>query len=310
MRLFKSFIIQASACCLAIVFACEFSAAQTPEARKTKAKQAAALPAGIRVERDLEYARRGEQRLLLDLYLPEKASESPLPVVVWVHGGGWNAGSKDRCPATFLAADGFAVASINYRLSQEARWPAQIDDCREAIRWLRKEAKGRGFDADHVGVWGGSAGGHLVALLGTLDVPSDEATPSRVQAVCDWYGPSDLLTMPPNVLSPGKTEADLAKANGAQLLGGIVRDRPELARQASALYQASAGDAPFLIMHGDADPQVPLEQSTRLHDALTKAGVESRLEVLQGGGHGGPMFQTEEVKQTVRDFFRRTLSKE
>lgn len=248
--------------------------------------------------------------MLLDLYLPEKRSDKPLPVVVWVHGGGWNAGSKERCPAAYLAAEGFAVASINYRLSQEARWPAQIDDCREAIRWLRKEAKARGIDAEHIGVWGGSAGGHLVALLGTLDVPSDEAISSRVQAVCDWYGPSDLLTMPPNVLSPGKTEADLAKANGAQLLGGIVRDRPELARQASAFYQASDGDAPFLIMHGDEDPQVPLEQSTRLHAALKAAGVESTLEVLPGGGHGGSKFQTEEVKQTVREFFRRTLRKE
>lgn len=310
MRLFKSFVFRASVCCLALAIACEFAAAQTPEVRKTNAKQAAALPAGVRVERDLEYTSRGEQRMLLDLYLPEKRSDKPLPVVVWVHGGGWNAGSKDRCPATFLAAEGFAVASINYRLSQEARWPAQIDDCREAIRWLRREAKARGFDAEHIGVWGGSAGGHLVALLGTLDVPTDEATSSRVQAVCDWYGPSDLLTMPPNVLSPGKTEADLAKANGAQLLGGIVRDRPELARRASALYQASAGDAPFLIMHGDEDPQVPLEQSTRLHAALKAAGVESTLEVLPGGGHGGPKFQTEEVKQTVREFFRRTSRKE
>ncbi|MBA4016876.1 MAG: lipase [Pirellula sp.] len=308
MRLFNSVPFRASFCCIVLALVCEFATAQAPQADKSKAKKAAALPVGVRVERDLEYARRGEQRMLLDLYLPEKASEGPLPVVVWVHGGGWSAGSKDRCPATFLAAEGFAVASINYRLSQEARWPAQIDDCREAIRWLRKEAKARGFDAEHIGVWGGSAGGHLVALLGTLDVPSDEATSSRVQAVCDWYGPSDLLTMPPNVLSAGKTEADLAKANGAKLLGGIVRDRPELARQASAFYQASAGDAPFLIMHGDADPQVPLEQSERLHNALTKAGVSSTFQVMSGG-HGGPAFQTEDSKQLVLAFFRKHLSR-
>lgn len=310
MRLFKVSAIRISVYCLTIAIACEHAAAQAPQVGKAKAKPAATLPPGVRVERDLEYARRGEQRLLLDLYLPEKPSDRPLPPVVWVHGGGWNAGSKDRCPAAYLAAEGFAVASINYRLSQQARWPAQIDDCREAIRWLRREAKSRGFAAERIGVWGGSAGGHLVALLGTLDAPTDEATSSRVQAVCDWYGPSDLLTMPPNVLSAGKTEADLAKSNGAQLLGGVVRDRPELARQASALHQASAGDAPFLIMHGDEDPQVPLEQSSRLHAALKAAGVESTLEVLPGGGHGGPKFQTEEVKQTVRDFFRRKLSKE
>lgn len=267
-----------------------------------------ALPAGVRAEHDLEFVRRGERRLLLDLYLPMETTAKPLPVVVWVHGGGWSKGSKDRCPAVYLAAEGFAVASISYRLSHEARWPAQIDDCREAVRWLRRAAPKYGLDANHIGVWGGSAGGHLVALLGTLDAPTDEGISSRVQAVCDWYGPSDLLTMPPNVPGPGKTERDLAESNGAKLLGGTVRDRPETAKQASALYHASAGDPPFLIMHGDADPQVPLEQSTRLYQALSAAGVPATLEVLKGAGHGGPGFQTDEVKSLVRDFFHRRLS--
>lgn len=266
------------------------------------------LPSGVRVLRDLEFARPDDRPQLLDLYLPEKKSAKPLPVVVWVHGGGWNGGSKERCPGTYLAADGFAVASINYRLTDVAQWPAQIDDCRAAIRWLRKHADEYGLDAAHVGVWGGSAGGHLVALLGTLDAPEAAGEPScRVQAVCDWYGPSDLLTMPPNVLSPGKTEEGLAKSNGAKLLGGTVRDRPKLAKQASALYQVSRDDAPFLIMHGDQDPQVPLEQSTRLHAALQKAGVEATFKVVAGAGHGGPGFQTDAIRRTVREFFARHL---
>ncbi|MGC3970054.1 MAG: alpha/beta hydrolase [Pirellulales bacterium] len=280
-------------------------AQDAPKAAKGKKPP---LPAGVRVELDLEYARRGEKPLLLDLYLPETKPAKPLPLVVWVHGGGWNAGDKARCPGVYLVGEGFAVASINYRLSQEARWPAQMDDCRDAVRWLRREGPRYGAAIEKIGVWGGSAGGHLVALLGTLDVPTDEAVSSRVQAVCDWFGPSDLLTMPPNVLGPGKTEAELAKANGAQLLGGIVRDRPELAKQAGAWYQASAGDAPFLIMHGDEDSRVPLEQSAKLHDALQKAGVASTYTVVKGGGHGGPLFQTDAVKNEVRDFFRKQLA--
>lgn len=277
-----------------------------PAAKKKPAR--AELPAGVRVLRDLEFARPDGLPQRLDLYLPEMPATKPLPVVVWVHGGGWSGGSKDRCPGTFLAADGFAVASIDYRLTDAAQWPAQIDDCRAAIRWLRRHADEYGLDAAHVGVWGGSAGGHLVALLGTLDAPDVAGEPScRVQAVCDWYGPSDLLTMPPNVLSPGKTEADLAKSNGAKLLGGTVRDRPELAKQASAFYQASRDDAPFLIVHGDQDPQVPLVQSTRLHEALRKAGVESTLEVIAGAGHGGPGFQTDSVRRMVREFFAHHL---
>jgi len=280
----------------------------TPKETARPKPVAATLPAGVRAVRNVEFARHGEHSLKLDLYLPTAAQAKPLPLVVWVHGGGWSGGSKDRCPAVYLATDGFIVASISYRLTGVAQWPAQIDDCRAAIRWLREHAEEYGIDAANVGVWGGSAGGHLVALLGTLDERGDgNLTSTKIQAVCDWYGPTDLLTMPPNVLSAGKTEADLAKSNGAKLLGGAVRDRPELAKQASALYQVSAGDAPFLIMHGDQDPGVPVDQSRRLHEALQSAGVPSTLEIIVGAGHGGPGFQTDAVKQTVREFFERTL---
>ena len=257
--------------------------------------------------RDVVYAKRGERALKLDLYLPEKLGDEKLPVVAWIHGGGWSKGSKDRTPAAYLAAEGFAVASVEYRLTGEAIWPAQIDDCRDAIRFLRSHAGDYGLDADKIGVWGGSAGGHLVALLGTLDVPTDEAVSSRVQAVCDWYGPSDLLTTPSNTPGPGKTDADLAKSNGALLLGGIVRDRPKLAMEASAFHQVSKDDAPFLIMHGDADPQVPLEQSTKLYEKLKATGVPVTYEVLKGAGHGGPAFLTDDVKRKVREFFAKHL---
>ncbi len=163
------------------------------------------------------------------------------------------------------------------------------------------------MDRDHIAVWGGSAGGHLVALMGTLDTPQDETVSSRVQAVCDWYGPTDLLSMPPNVLSPKRTPEDLAKSNGAKLLGGTVRDRPELAKQASAIYQVSQDDPPFLLMHGDQDPGVPLEQSQRFHQKLKDAGVSSKLHIVKGAGHGGKGFQTPEVRQVILKFFNQYL---
>ncbi len=261
---------------------------------------------GLFITKNLEYGRAGGKPQLLDLYRPATTS-GRLPVVMWVHGGGWKNGSKDRCPATWLTEHGYAVSSIYYRLIDKAQWPAQIDDCRAAIRWLRVNAKRYDLDGSRVGAWGGSAGGHLVALLGTLDAPRNEKVSSRVQAVCDWYGPTDLLTMPPNVLSPGKTLEDLAKSNGAKLLGGTVRDRPSLARQASALYQVSKDDPPFLIVHGEKDPGVPLEQSQRLHKKLKDAGVPSTLHIVKGAGHGGKAFQTREVRKIVLDFFNKNL---
>ena len=274
---------------------------------KAKARATAAWPESVERLADLVYQEVDGLRLALDLYLPRSRPKSPLPVVLWVHGGGWSQGSKDRCPATWLAAEGFAVASVQYRLSTQARWPAQIEDCREAVRWLRRQAATHGLDAERIGAWGGSAGGHLVALMGTLPLPENEVVSGRISAVCDWYGPSDLLTMPANVVTATRTRAEVEKSNGALLLGGAVMDRPELARQASALHQVSAGDAAFLIQHGDADPQVPLAQSQRLHEALVAAGVESTLVVLPGAGHGGPAFQTPEVRAQILAFFQKHL---
>ena len=143
----------------------------------------------------------GHERNRLDLYLPEKV-KGRLPVVVWIHGGAWMEGSKDDCPAVPFAAEGCAVASINYRLSQHAIFPAQIQDCKAAIRWLRANADKYHLDPDHIGVWGASAGGHLVALLGTTAAVKEFEgrggnldQSSRVQCVLDWYGPSELTMM-------------------------------------------------------------------------------------------------------------------
>ena len=123
---------------------------------------------GVRVEKDIAYVTDGDAAQKLDLYLPEKPSDTPLPLIVWVHGGGWQAGSKSGCPAVGFVARGYVAASVEYRFSQKAVFPAQIQDCQAAIRWLRANSKKYNIDPEHIGVWGGSAGGHLVALMGTL----------------------------------------------------------------------------------------------------------------------------------------------
>lgn len=274
----------------------------------SKKKKMPKIPEGVKVIRDIEYASPNGISLKLDLYLPEKPTTENLPVVMWVHGGGWKNGSKDNCKAAFLAAEGnFAAVSISYRLIGSGKWPNQINDCYEAVRWVRNSAKKHGLNGDKIGVWGGSAGGHLVALMGTRPFDGEEKTSSRVQAVCDWFGPSELLTMPPNTIGEKRTREMVKKSNGALLLGKTVMDVPDLANDASGLHHVSKDDPPFLIMHGELDPGVPLEQSQKLHDALKEAGVQSAFVIVKGAGHGGKEFQTDAVKAMVRNFFTKTL---
>ncbi|MDB4679826.1 alpha/beta hydrolase [Planctomycetaceae bacterium] len=278
-------------------------ASSLANAQNKKQKPAANPHANIL--RDIEYSKPDGKPQLLDLYLPKKG-DGPFPVVTWVHGGGWKNGSRKNCPASWLVEHGFAVASIDYRLIP-AQWPAQIDDCRAAVRWLRFNADNHNLDPNHIAVWGGSAGGHLVAMMGTLPPPDFETTSSRVQAVCDWFGPTDLLTMPPNVISKKRTAEQVAQSNGAKLLGAPVWTIPEKAMQASAFHQVSKGDPPFLIMHGEKDPGVPLIQSEMLHDALQMNGVESTLHIVKGAGHGGKEFRSPEVQKMILEFFEKHL---
>jgi arylsulfatase len=262
------------------------------------------LQDGVRRISNLEYSRPPRGALLLDLYLPEGAGDSAVPVVLWVHGGGWSRGAKEDCPLTWLPAQGVAVASINYRLTSLAQWPAQIEDCWAAIRWIREHAREYRLDPDRVFAAGSSAGGHLAALLGT----TNDRRREQVRGVIDLFGPADLLTMPLNLPGPDRTREDLAKTNGTRLLGGIVSEREELARQASPIHQVTSDDAPFLILHGDQDPLVPFQQSERLEQALRKAGVESKLRLLPGAGHGGAAFDSAATRQEILSFLRRRNS--
>jgi acetyl esterase/lipase len=265
------------------------------------------LPEGVKVLRDLQYVEGGHERNRLDLYLPEKA-EGRLPLVVWIHGGAWQAGSKEGCPAVPLAATGYAVASINYRLSQHAVFPAQTEDCKAAIRWLRANAAKYRLDPDRIGVWGSSAGGHLVAMLGTTggvkDLEGNAGNldqSSRVQCVVDWFGPTDMANMGRQADKPGTPVA--------KLIGGPVQENLEKARRASPLTYVSKDAAPFLIMHGDKDNTVPLGQSEVLAEALKKAGVEVTLRVIKDNGHGGPGFNSPESRKQIEDFFAKHLGK-
>jgi len=263
---------------------------------------------GLRVERDVVYARAGQKELLLDLYLPAAVGAGRLPVIVWVHGGAWRSGSKEDCPARGQAARGYAVASVNYRLSQEAIFPAQIHDLKAAVRWLRANADRYGLDSDRIGAWGASAGGHLVALLGTSggvkDLEGDlgdAGYSSRVQAVVDFFGPTDLPQMSK---FSSAIDHDSPDSPESRLLGGPVQQNKDRAARANPITYVTKDDPPFLIMHGDRDPLVPLNQSELLHAALRNAGVESSLEVVKGGGHG---FRGPEVDAAVERFFDRPL---
>ena len=230
------------------------------------------------IHRDLVYKTVNGAVLTLDLYCPEKFSGA-LPVIIYIHGGGWRRGRKEKCPAVALVQDGFAVASIDYRLSGTAPFPAQIEDCKAAVRWLRANASTYHLDPDRVGVWGHSAGGHLAALLGTSGgVPELEGTgdnmqySSQVQAVCDSAGPADLLAM--TNLGPKRTFA----IEG--LLGGPLEKDKAKAIAASPIHYVSKDDPPFLIVHGEGDRVVPVEQSQRLYEELRKAGVNATLKIL------------------------------
>jgi acetyl esterase/lipase len=241
------------------------------------------FPADMRVMRDVEYARApGEIPLRLDLYLPK--SDKPLPLVIFVHGGGWRAGDKSSAgPVMAVLGHGYALASINYRLTDVAPFPAQIHDCKAAVRFLRAHADDFNLDAKHFAAWGSSAGGHLVALLGTSgdvaelegDLGNSEVS-SRVQAVIDCWGPADFFTIGNN---PNGTSAT------GKLLGGPPAEKKDLARLASPVTHVTPDDPPFLIAHGTRDPLVPVAQGQAMHDALQKANVASEL-ILTDAGHG------------------------
>ena len=266
------------------------------------------LPEGTAVHRDLAYVTNGHERQKLDLYLPRDGKA--LPLVVLIHGGAFRIGSKEGENPVPLLTQGYAVAAINYRLSQHALWPAQIEDCKAAVRWLRAHATAYGLDSDRFAAFGHSAGGHLAAMLGVsgsarqFDVGEHLTLSSRVQAVVDFFGPTDFLQMDAHRL-PGGMAHDGADSPESMLVGGAIQDNKERVASANPLTYVGGDLPPFLIVHGDADPAVPHHQSELLAEALTRAGARVTFYTVKGGGHGS--FTDPKVEDLLKGFLARYL---
>jgi acetyl esterase/lipase len=259
----------------------------------------------------IEYGTGGGRPLTMHLLRPAARPAGLAPGLVWVHGGAFRHGSKDTGIAKLFsfARRGYVCASIEYRLSGEAIWPAQIEDVKCAVRYLRAHADELGLDPERIGAWGASAGGHLVAMLGVApDRPELEGQggwaehSSRVQAVCDYYGPADLLAMTEQPSALDHNEADSPEG---LLLGGAVREHPDRARSASPVSYATGDEPPFLIFHGAEDMTVPYPQSQAMYQA-TGSG-DAIFHTVLGAGHGGPAFEHPPVVRHVEAFFERHL---
>ncbi|MGI5158313.1 alpha/beta hydrolase fold domain-containing protein [Microbispora sp. CA-102843] len=279
---------------------------------------------GTRVLPGVPYAAiPGVRPLELDLVLPPE-TEGPVPCVVFLHGGGWRAGSRRSMgpafegaaptPFELVAWAGVAVAGADYRLSGEALWPAQLHDVKAAVRWLRARGGELGIDIGRIAAWGESAGGHLAALLGltpgdpTLEGGVGVTGPSSaVAAVAAWYAPSDLRTVAAGI---GADPADPASRE-ALLLGAPVPSVPDAAALASPVTHVSPGAPPFLLLHGRSDRMIACAQSERLRDELRAAGAEVDLHVYDGADHmwlGAPEAARETARETARDALDRTIA--
>jgi acetyl esterase/lipase len=266
--------------------------------------------AAAKVIRDVEFATVAASPLRLDLYLPD--SKAPHGLIVWVHGGAWRAGSRSAVDLAEMTSRGWAVASVDYRLSPVARFPAQVHDIKAAIRYLRARAGQHGYPASRFVIAGSSAGGHLAALVGVSNghaelegsVGSERQVSSNVQAIVSLYGASNLTSIlaqsTPHGLSVRVPALEL-------LLGGKPDAVPELARLASPVFHVAPSDPPLLMLHGDQDQQMPINQSHELEGAYTRLGLPVRLVVVHGSGHGGPAFTTQATLDLIDDFLRKHL---
>jgi acetyl esterase/lipase len=301
---------------IAILLCCSLFLAAEACAQKPDQKRPA-LPSGFVAEYDVKYIPDGDAAQALDIYYPESPSDKPLPLLIWIHGGGWQGGSKAGMPYLGQLARGYVAASIEYRFSQKSPFPAQIQDCQAAIRWLRANAKKYSIDPDRFGVGGASAGGHLAALVGTSGgkkafpmIGGNEDQSDRVQAVCDIFGPADFWTV------IKQADEDTAVKNifkwnegdpYSKLIAAKLGEDKEKCDAVSPVHYVSKDNPPFLILHGDRDALVPYAQSVELNELLAKAGVDVTLQKLPGAGHGGPAFGLPSVVKLTIAFFDKHL---
>jgi acetyl esterase/lipase len=247
-------------------------------------------PSGERILGNIVYASRPTGDLHLDLYLP--AIRAPHPLVIWIHGGGWKFGDKAwMFYLRKLTRQGFAIASIQYRLSGTAKYPAAIDDCRDALRWLEQNGATYGLDPRHIFMSGASAGGQLAALVAL------EAGHPEIKAVCVLYPATDLT---------GFANQDAKHGYLPDFLGGSVNEKRPEAIQGSPVNHIHRNAPPFLIFHGDRDTLVPIAQSEELNDKLHAIGVESHLVVVHGKSHGFAL--TDAQQREAGDFFLKHMN--
>lgn len=273
------------------------------------------IPSDIKILRNLEFNKVKGRVLRLHLLRPANMPAHSIPVVIWIHGGSFKRGTLNRFykPMFSLIRHGFAVASVDYRLSDTSVFPSQIEDCKAAVRWLRAHSHEYGIDPDRIGACGESAGGYLAAFLGSSgdgrDFGGDHQVTdlsSRVQAVVDYYGPTDFSKIPEGFGHNKLTQtiyASMANQSSSpisELLGASMRDRPDLCRRANPINYITKRCPPFLILHGRHDMTVPLNQSELLHDALKRVGVESRLYIVEEQGHE---FSDTHADTLMIDFF-------
>ncbi len=275
-------------------------------------------PDGVRFERDIVYGKAGGEELKLDLSRLKPAGNGKaadqtrklLPCIVVIHGGGWSGGSKDQHDdiTWTLAGRGYVAATIEYRLAPAHQFPAQVEDAKCAVRFLRAHAAEYGIDPKRIGAVGFSAGAHLSMMLGLTrpqdHLEGDGGSPdqsSAVQAVVSFFGPTDLTADDLPVITHGILK---------NFLGGSVPEKPKEARAASPItYVPAVGSLapPMLLFQGSNDPLVPLTQAYRMIDAMTRAGAPGRVEILIGAGHG---WGGEDLMRTAEEtfaFFDRTL---
>jgi pectinesterase len=255
------------------------------------------LPASVKVERDLVYARYGDREVKLDLYLPKQPAAAKIPCIVVIHGGGWRSGDKTRfaAQAAYLADQGFAAACIGYRLLPEVTFPAPIVDCKAAVRWVRANAKKHGLDPDRIGATGGSAGGHLTAMLATshqekkLEGEGGHASfSSRIQAAVAMATPADLAR-----------------------LGERAGFDSKLAALVSPVTYVDRQTAPMLLLHSDTDRTVPYAQSELLLRKLQENGVPAELVKIPNAPHAfwnGEQWFGDVMTRTTQ-FFRTHLGR-
>ncbi|MBX3415539.1 MAG: alpha/beta hydrolase [Pirellulales bacterium] len=303
-------------------------------------------PYQVEFRENVECGKAGDEPLTLHLARPIGAP-TPAPLVVFIHGGGWRMGNKSNHVREIkLAAEqGFVAASLGYRLAPAHKWPAQIQDCKCAVRWLRANAGELGIDAERVGAVGGSAGGHLSMLLGTLDdapmLEGEGGHPeqsSKVQAVVSFFGPSDMvdefryssnaralaslvratggggrsLKVGGDTIEGGEAASALEEAGRTvtDFMGGEPRELKEAYRLASPIHQLDKNDAPMLIFHGTRDLLVPWQQSVAMVEKLTAAGVPGRVEIVAGAGHGFDEENQTRAVQATLEFFAEKLKLE